>query len=56
MSSLAARNGGGNSATAYAVAKGAVISFTRGLRKEVSDLGSFIMGGIIEINGGRYFA
>lgn len=36
MSSLAARNGGGNGATAYAASKGAVIAFTRGLCKEVA--------------------
>lgn len=112
MSSLAARNGGGNGATAYAASKGAVIAFTRGLCKEVAEqgitvnavapgliletpfhetfntdagiqgainstplkrggtpddvanavlylateLGSFITGEIIEINGGLYFA
>ncbi len=112
MSSLAARNGGGNGATAYAAAKGAIIAFTRGLCKEVADqgitvnavapgliletpfhktfntdagiqgainstplkrggtpddvagailyfvseLGSFITGEILEINGGLYFA
>ena len=112
MSSLAARNGGGNGATAYAASKGAIIAFTRGLCKEVADkgitvnavapgliletpfhetfntdagikaaidstplkrggtpddvanavlyfvseLGSFITGEIIEINGGLYFA
>lgn len=112
MSSLAARNGGGNGATAYAASKGAVIAFTRGLCKEVADqgitvnavapglildtpfhetfntdagiaggiaatplkrggtpedvanaivyfatdLGSFITGEILEINGGMYFA
>lgn len=112
MSSLAARNGGGNGATAYAASKGAIIAFTRGLCKEVadqgitvnavapgliletpfhetfntdegirgainatplkrggtpddvagavlyfvSDLGSFITGEIVEINGGLYFA
>jgi len=112
MSSLAARNGGGNGSTAYAAAKGAVISFTRGLAKEVapqgitvnavapgliletpfhqtftsddakqatiantalnragtpddvagavlyfvSEMGSFITGEVIEINGGLYFA
>ena len=38
-SSLAARNGGGNGATAYAASKGAVIAFTRGLCKEVADQG-----------------
>jgi len=112
MSSLAAQNGGGNGATAYAASKGAIISFTRGLCKEVADqgitvnavapgliletpfhetfstadvikgainsiplkrggtpddvanavlyfateLGSFITGEIIEINGGMYFS
>ena len=112
MSSLAARNGGGNGATAYAASKGAIIAFTRGLCKEVAEqgitvnavapgliletpfhetfntdagikgaidstplkrggtpddvanailyfateLGSFITGEIIEINGGLYFA
>lgn len=112
MSSLAARNGGGNGATAYAASKGAIIAFTRGLCKEVADqgitvnavapgliletpfhdtfnteagiqgavnstplkrggtpddvagavlyvaseLGSFITGEILEINGGLYFA
>lgn len=39
MSSLAAHNGGGHGATAYAASKGAVISFTRGLCKEVADQG-----------------
>ena len=112
MSSLAARNGGGPGAVAYAASKGAIIAFTRGLCKEVADqgitvnavapgliletpfhdtfnteagiqgtvsstplkrggtpddvagavlyfvseLGSFITGEIIEINGGLYFA
>jgi 3-oxoacyl-[acyl-carrier protein] reductase len=112
MSSLAARNGGGNGATAYAASKGGIIAFTRGLCKEVADqgitvnavapgliletpfhetfntdagiqgaisgtplkrggtpddvanavlyfateLGSFITGEILEINGGLYFA
>lgn len=39
MSSLAAHNGGGNGATAYASSKGAILSFTRGLCKEVADQG-----------------
>lgn len=39
MSSLAARNGGGNGATAYAASKGAIIAFTRGLCKEVAEQG-----------------
>ncbi|MFG6147504.1 SDR family NAD(P)-dependent oxidoreductase [Halobacillus sp. B23F22_1] len=37
MSSLAARNGGGGGAVAYASAKGAVSTFTRGLAKELVD-------------------
>jgi 3-oxoacyl-[acyl-carrier protein] reductase len=112
MSSVAARNGGGNGAVAYAAAKGAIIAFTRGLAKEVasngitvngvapgliletpfhenfnndkgveaainatplkrggvpddvanavlyfaSDLGAFVTGEIMEINGGMYFS
>ena len=112
MSSLAARNGGGDGAVAYAASKGAIIAYTRGLAKEVADkgitvnavapgliletpfhetfntdagiqgainatplkrggtpadvagaviyfvtdLGSFITGEIMEINGGLYFA
>ena len=112
MSSLAARNGGGPGASAYAASKGAVIALTRALSKElagrgitvnavapgliletpfhetfstregidstieatpvkragtpedvagavlcfVTELGSFITGEIIEINGGLYFA
>jgi 3-oxoacyl-[acyl-carrier protein] reductase len=112
MSSLAARNGGGNGAAAYAASKAAIIAFTRGLCKEVADqgitvnavapgliletpfhetfssdagiqgaikstplkrggtpndvanavlylateMGSFITGEIIEINGGMYFS
>ena len=39
MTSLAAINGGGNGATAYAASKGAVIAFTRGLCKEVAEQG-----------------
>jgi len=39
MSSLAAHNGGGNGATAYAASKGAIIAFTIGLCKEVADKG-----------------
>jgi 3-oxoacyl-[acyl-carrier protein] reductase len=35
VSSVAARNGGGNGATMYAAAKGFVSTFTRGLAKEV---------------------
>ncbi len=36
MSSLAARNGGGNGAVAYATAKAAILGFTRGLAKELA--------------------
>ena len=39
MSSLAARNGGGTGATAYAASKSAVIAFTYGLCKEVAGRG-----------------
>lgn len=36
MSSLAARNGGGNGAVPYAAAKAAILGFTRGLAKELA--------------------
>lgn len=39
LSSLAARNGGGASAVPYATAKGAVLTFTRGLAREVGPQG-----------------
>ena len=39
MSSLAARNGGGAGATAYAASKSAILAFTYGLCKEVADRG-----------------
>lgn len=39
MSSLAAHNGGGPGAVAYAASKGAIIAFTRGLSKEVAGQG-----------------
>lgn len=38
LSSLAARNGGGGGAIAYSTAKGAVLTFTRGLAKELGPL------------------
>ncbi|WP_209121638.1 SDR family NAD(P)-dependent oxidoreductase [Alkalihalobacillus sp. BA299] len=44
MTSLAARNGGGPGAVAYATAKGAVSTFTRGLAKE-------LVGYNIRVNG-----
>lgn len=37
LSSLAARNGGGGGAIAYGAAKGGVLTFTRGLAKELKD-------------------
>ncbi|MEO7414739.1 MAG: SDR family oxidoreductase [Opitutaceae bacterium] len=39
LSSLAARNGGGPNSIAYATAKGAVLTFTRGLAKELGPQG-----------------
>lgn len=44
MTSIAARNGGGGGAVAYAAAKGAVSTFTRGLAKELA-------GDRIRVNG-----
>ena len=44
MTSIAARNGGGGGAVAYAAAKGAVSTFTRGLAKELA-------GNNIRVNG-----
>ncbi|MCF7804873.1 MAG: 3-oxoacyl-ACP reductase FabG [Candidatus Marinimicrobia bacterium] len=37
LSSLAARNGGGGGAIAYSTSKGGVLTFTRGLAKELSN-------------------
>lgn len=37
LSSLAARNGGGYGSLAYATSKGGILTFTRGLAKELSD-------------------
>lgn len=39
LSSLAARNGGGPGAVAYATAKGAMLTFTRGLARELATQG-----------------
>ena len=39
MSSLAAHNGGGNGAVIYAASKGAIVSFTKGLAKELAPYG-----------------
>ena len=39
MSSIAARNGGGEGATLYAAAKAAVATLTRGMAKELASFG-----------------
>jgi NAD(P)-dependent dehydrogenase (short-subunit alcohol dehydrogenase family) len=44
VSSIAARNGGGPGAVAYAAAKGAVLTFTKGLAKELAPHGIRVNG------------
>lgn len=44
VSSIAGRNGGGPGAIAYAAAKGAVLTFTKGLAKELAPYGIRING------------
>jgi 3-oxoacyl-[acyl-carrier protein] reductase len=44
MSSLAAFSGGGPGATHYAAAKGAIVTYTRGLAREVGPLGIRVNG------------
>ncbi|WP_134698805.1 SDR family NAD(P)-dependent oxidoreductase [Ammoniphilus sp. YIM 78166] len=44
LSSLAAHNGGGNGAVAYAVSKGAILTFTKGLAKELAPYGIRVNG------------
>jgi len=44
VSSIAARNGGGPGAVAYAAAKGAILTFTKGLAKEVAPYGIRVNG------------
>lgn len=59
MSSIAARNGGGPGAIAYASAKAALSTFTRGLAKEFASQGiraNTIAPGTIETNYHRQFS
>ncbi|MEP6716935.1 MAG: SDR family oxidoreductase, partial [Terriglobia bacterium] len=42
--SIAGRNGGGPGAVAYATAKGALITFTKGLARELAPLGIRVNG------------
>jgi len=44
VSSIAARNGGGPGAVAYAAAKGAILTFTKGLAKELAPHGIRVNG------------
>lgn len=53
LSSLAAHNGGAPGATAYAAAKGAMLTYTRGLAKEVGPLGIRVNGVAPGIISGR---
>lgn len=54
MSSLAAFDGGGPGATAYAASKGAVATYTRGLAKEVGPLGIRVNGVAPGLIGTRF--
>ena len=54
MSSLAAFNGGGTGASHYAASKGAVVSFVRGLAKEVGPLGIRVNGVAPGLIGTRF--
>lgn len=53
VSSLAAHNGGAPGATAYAASKGAMLTYTRGLAKEVGPLGIRVNGVAPGIISGR---
>jgi NAD(P)-dependent dehydrogenase (short-subunit alcohol dehydrogenase family) len=44
VSSIAARNGGGPGAVAYAAAKGAILTFTKGLARELAPYGIRVNG------------
>jgi 3-oxoacyl-[acyl-carrier protein] reductase len=44
LSSLAAHDGGGNGASHYAATKGAILTYTRALAKEVGPLGIRVNG------------
>ncbi len=54
MSSLAAFDGGGPGASHYAAGKGAILSFTRGLAKEVGPLGIRVNGVAPGLIGTRF--
>ena len=54
MSSLAAFTGGGPGATHYAAAKGAIVTYTRGLAREVGPLGIRVNGVAPGLIGTRF--
>ena len=54
MSSLAAFDGGGPGASHYAAAKGALVSYTRALAKEVGPLGIRVNGVALGLIGTRF--
>ncbi|SDR41929.1 3-oxoacyl-[acyl-carrier protein] reductase [Rhizobiales bacterium GAS191] len=54
MSSLAAFTGGGPGATHYAAAKGAIVTYTRGLAREVGSLGIRVNGVAPGLIGTRF--
>jgi len=59
VSSIAGRNGGGPGAIAYATAKGALITFTKGLAREFAPLGirvNAVAPGVIDTNYHRQFS
>jgi 3-oxoacyl-[acyl-carrier protein] reductase len=59
VSSIAGRNGGGLGAIAYVTAKGAIISFTKGLAKEFAPFGirvNAVSPGTVDTNYHRVFS